>query len=310
VRPLTEVDSELHRIGLALLLTALGGVGLAALLGLLVARAALVPVRQLTATAERVSETGELRERIATRGRDELSRLGSAFNAMLAKLDQSARAQRQLVADASHELRTPLTSLRTNVEVLLRRGSLPELEREVLTDVVEQVSEMTLLINELTELARGESEPQEAEEVRLDLLVSEVAERIRRDFPSVQLQVEAEETLLQGVPASLARAIRNLLDNAAKWSPPGGVIEVSLGDGELTVRDHGPGISDDDLSHVFERFYRAASARGQPGSGLGLAIVQQVAVRHGGTITAENADGGGALMTMRLPNFSTVESIP
>ncbi len=300
--PLTNVDRELSKIRLWLLLVAVGGVGIAAVSGFLVARAALKPVRDLSDTAEHVRTTRDLTQRIEVTGNDELSRLARTFNAMLESLDEAARRQRQLVQDASHELRTPLTSLRTNIEVLATRDSgLPPEEREqLLDDVVAQLSEMTDLIAELTELARGEEQQAALEEVRLDLLTEDAIRRTTRNHPDVPIDADLAPSTVVGMPANLERAIVNLLDNAAKWSPPGETVDVTLADGELTVRDRGPGIAEADLPHVFERFYRATSARSMPGSGLGLAIVRQVAEAHGGTIVAEEAPGGGTLMRLRL----------
>ncbi len=287
-RPLDEVDSALARIRNWLLVVAVVGMGIAAALGLLVARAVLAPVRRLTRTAEEVTETRDLSQRIEESGRDELARLATSFNTMLAALEASARSQRQLVSDASHELRTPLTSLRTNIEVLARDETLPVGEREsLLRDVTEQLEEMTVLVAELVELARGDSDPVEPEDVRLDLVTADAIERAGRNHTGVTFKAELEETLVHGVRPTIERAVSNLLDNAAKWSPPDGEVEVTLRDGELTVRDHGPGIADEDLPYVFDRFYRAPSARGMPGSGLGLAIVRQVAEAHGGSVAAE-----------------------
>ena len=300
-RPLTEVDHSLSRIRAYLLLIAAIGIALAAALGLAVARTALAPVRRLTGATENVTKTGDLSERIDASGTDELSRLAGSFNTMLAALEESTRAQQQLVGDASHELRTPLTSLRTNVEVLAGGRELPAEERErLLRDVIEQLNEMTTLVAELSELARGELEPREAEDVRLDLLAADAVERTRRNRPDVHVVADLEESVVHGVPASIERAVANLLDNAAKWSPPEGEVEVTVRDGEVVVRDHGPGIDEADLPYVFDRFYRASSARGMPGSGLGLAIVRQVAESHGGEVRAEHAEGGGTRMIMRL----------
>jgi two-component system sensor histidine kinase MprB len=300
-RSLGEVNQTLKRITIFLILIAAGGIMIAGGLGLAVSRAALAPVRRLTQATETVTETGDLSERIEVHGEDELSRLAASFNAMLAALEESARSQRQLVSDASHELRTPLTSLRTNIEVLARDRKMPPGEREkLLNDVVSQLSEMTALVTELAELARGETQPQEAEEVRLDLLVGEVVERAQRDFPQVEFVTDLEPSELHGVPSTIARAVSNLLDNAAKWSPPGGRVEVAVSDDQVIVRDHGPGIDEDDLPYVFDRFYRAPAARKLPGSGLGLAIVKQVAEAHGGGVGAERPEGGGTLMRLRL----------
>jgi two-component system sensor histidine kinase MprB len=248
-----------------------------------------------------VTETGDLSERIDVGGKDELSRLAISFNSMLAALEESSRARSQLVADASHELRTPLTSLRTNIEVLASDRQLPPGERErLLSDVVEQLGEMTTLISELIELARGEQHRAQPEDVRLDLVTAGAVERTKRNRPGVTFKTDLQESLVYGVPETLDRALGNLLDNAAKWSPPEGEVEVAVRDGEVTVRDHGPGIDEEDLPYVFDRFYRAPSARGLPGSGLGLAIVRQVAQAHGGTVVAERAEGGGTVMRFRL----------
>jgi len=301
VRPLTEVDHTLGRIENYLILIGGGGIAIAAALGLAVSRAALAPVRRLTATAENVTKTGDLSERIESSDRDELGRLAASFNAMLGALEESTRAQRQLVADASHELRTPLTSLRTNIEVLASERQLPPGERErLLKDVVEQLGEMTTLISELIDLARGQQHTAEPEEVRLDLVAADAVQRARRNQPTVTFVTDLQETVVHGVPSTIERAVANLLDNAAKWSPPGGDVEVGVRAGEVTVRDHGPGIDEQDLPYVFDRFYRARSARGLPGSGLGLAIVRQVAEAHGGAVVAERAEGGGTRVVLRL----------
>jgi two-component system, OmpR family, sensor histidine kinase MprB len=305
-RPLSEVNRTLHRISVFLILIAAGGMGVAAALGLLVARAALTPVRRLTATTEAITETRDLSQRIESTGtsNDELERLATSFNTMLGALEESSRAQRQLVADASHELRTPLTSLRTNIEVLARADQMAPEERErLLDDVVEQIGEMTALIGELIELAR-ESRPdmvaEPAGDVRLDLLTADAVERTRRNRPSVEFETDLEESLVHGPPSAIERAVANLLDNAAKWSPPGGPVEVLVRDGEVVVRDHGPGIAEEDLPYVFDRFYRSRDARGMPGSGLGLAIVKQVAESHGGSVVAEQPPDGGTVMRLRL----------
>ena len=302
---LDNVNTTLETVTIFLIIIAVGGIGIAVALGLLVSRAALAPVSRLTDATERVASTQDLSERIDTGGRDELSRLAASFNTMLGTLEESTLAQRQLVADASHELRTPLTSLRTNIEVLASDRELPPGERErLLSDVVEQLGEMTNLISELIELARGEEPPKELEDVRLDLVAADAVERTRRNRPGVSFKTDFEESLVHGVPATLDRAVGNLLDNAAKWSPPGAEVEIAVHGGEVTVRDHGPGIDEEDLPYVFDRFYRARSARGLPGSGLGLAIVKQVAEAHGGTVVAERPADGGTLMRFRLNGAS------
>jgi two-component system sensor histidine kinase MprB len=305
-RPLAAVDRTLHRITILLVFITLGGIGMAVGLGMIVSQAALAPVRRLTETAEAVTETRDLSQRIepTSTGDDELGRLASSFNTMLGALEASSQAQRQLVADASHELRTPLTSLRTNLEVLARGDRLPPEERErLLEDLIEQIDEMTALIGELIELAR-ETRPDAVEEpardVRLDLLTADAVERARRNRPEVEFTTELDESLVHGAPSRIERAVANLLDNAAKWSPPGGPVEVAVRGDEVSVRDHGPGIEDEDLPYIFDRFYRSRSSRGMPGSGLGLAIVKQVAETHGGTVVAERAEGGGTLMRLRF----------
>jgi two-component system sensor histidine kinase MprB len=305
-RPLGEVNRTLHRITLFLILIAVGGIGVAAALGLLVSRAALAPVRRLTETTEAVTETRDLSQRIesTSTGDDELGRLATSFNTMLAALEDSSRAQRQLVADASHELRTPLTSLKTNIEVLARENELtPEAREQLLRDLVEQIDEMTALIGELIELAR-EARPdavvEPARDVRLDLVAADAIERTRRNRPGIGFETDLDESIVYGAPSTIERAVANLLDNAAKWSPPGGQVEVAVRQGELSVRDHGPGIADEDLPYVFDRFYRSRTARGLPGSGLGLAIVKQVAESHGGSVVAERPQDGGTLMRLRL----------
>jgi two-component system sensor histidine kinase MprB len=308
--PLTEVDHSLGHIKNLLILIAGGGIAIAAALGLAVSRAALAPVRRLTSATENVAETGDLSERIDAGGGDELSRLAGSFNTMLGALEESTRAQRQLVADASHELRTPLTSLRTNIEVLASERALPAGERErLLHDVVEQLGEMTTLIAGLIDLARGEQPITEPEEVRLDLIAADAVERARRDRPAVSFVTDFEESVVHGVPSTIERAVANLLDNAAKWSPQNGVVEVGVRAGQVSVRDHGVGIEEDDLPHVFDRFYRAPSARGMAGSGLGLAIVRQVATAHGGTVVAERAEGGGTRITLSLNGVSPPDEI-
>jgi two-component system, OmpR family, sensor histidine kinase MprB len=300
-RQLTEVDGALSRLKVILILVTLAGTAVAAAAGLTVARAGLVPVRRLTETAERVTETGDLSQRIEETGNDEIGRLASRFNAMLDALQHAQAAQRQLVADASHELRTPLTSLRTNIEVLAGGDALAPQDRErLLADVVAELEEFTVLVGDLVDLARGAEQPEDSEDVRLDELVSRAVDRAQRRAPRVAFRTELTPSIVQCVPGRIDRAVANLLDNAAKWSPDGGEIEVAVQGSELTVRDHGPGIDPADLPHVFDRFYRASAGRRLPGSGLGLAIVRQVAEAQGGSVSAENAEGGGARLTFRL----------
>jgi two-component system sensor histidine kinase MprB len=307
-RSLNEVDHTLFNLRLILALVALGGIAVAALLGSLVSRATISPVRHLTEAVEHVTETRDLARRIPSRGGGELSRLAMSFNKMLdalsssmRALDASARVQRQLVADASHELRTPVTSLRANIEVLQQSPSLSEADRAgLLSDVAEQLEQLTTLVNDVIELARGDEPPTVLEEVRFDHLVADEVAQARRRAPDMRIGEDLQETLVLGDPQRLGRAVKNLIDNALKFGAHDGSIDVALTDGELTVRDHGPGISAADMPHAFDRFYRGASARALPGSGLGLAIVRQVADAHGGAVSAEDAPGGGTLMRLRL----------
>jgi two-component system sensor histidine kinase MprB len=233
-----------------------------------------------------------------------------ALEHSMSALDASVHAQRQLVADASHELRTPVTSLRTNIEILKQEKDMPVGERQrMLDDVVEQIEELTLLMNDLIELGRGEQPRAGSEDVRLDQIIEEAIERARRHSPDTTFHVGLDPVVLTGEPVRLGRAINNLVDNAVNYSPPGSPVEIMLRGDELTVRDHGPGISKADLPHVFDRFYRGAEARGRPGSGLGLAIVRQVAEQHRGSVSAQPAPGGGTLMRLRLPGAGPVESL-
>jgi two-component system, OmpR family, sensor histidine kinase MprB len=315
-RSLNETDHTLYNLRLLLSLVALGGIALAALLGQLVSRAAVAPIRRLTSATEHVASTRDLARRIPAGGSDELGRLAVSFNAMLdalersvSALDDSVRAQRQLVADASHELRTPITSLRANIEVLQQAQALSEHERErLLSDVVEQLEDLTTLVGDVIELARGEAQQPACEDVRLDQVAAEAIERARRHVPGAEIESALEPTLVVGDPQRLDHAVRNLLDNAIKFSPRDSPVEVRLEGGELTVRDHGPGIPAEESEHVFDRFYRAQSARALPGSGLGLAIVRQVAEAHGGSVSAEQAPGGGALMRLRIPTVALGEA--
>ncbi|MFJ5115027.1 sensor histidine kinase [Streptomyces sp. NPDC088551] len=295
-------------------LAAVGGAGvlLAAGLGYWVARTVLAPVARLTSTAERIAATRDPRHRIelppGPPGRqDEVTRLAASFNAMLGELEQSVTAQRRLVADASHELRTPLTALRTNAELLARGDRLTATQRDRASGALgRQLREVTGLVNDLIELARDEEPRPLLEEVRLAVLVEHTVGTARTHWPMttflLDIAPDAAPVTRPGVPARLTRLLTNLLDNAAKFSPPGAPVEVALaasgGTVELTVRDHGPGIAPRDIPYVFDRFYRAEAARALPGSGLGLAMARQIARAHGADLTAEAAPGGGALFRL------------
>jgi two-component system sensor histidine kinase MprB len=294
-RSLSEVDHALSRLGWSLAITCLVGSALAAVVGAVVARGALRPVRTLTATAERITDTHDLSERIQAEGDDELGRLGSTFNAMLDSLEGAIRSQRQLVSDASHELRTPLTSLRTNIDLLRQGITLDERDRQrLLRDVSRELQELTTLVGNIVELARGSQRDLHLERVRLDELAERVVQRADARFPLLQFELGTDETTVWGDSEELERAIWNLVENAAKWSDSGSRIDVRIIGGEVTVRDYGPGVSEADRPFVFDRFYRSETARSQPGSGLGLAIVRQIADSHGGRVEVESAPGGGA----------------
>jgi two-component system sensor histidine kinase MprB len=257
-------------------------------------------VTRLTDDAERIAATGNLNERTDAGRSDELGRLARAFNTMLEALSSSVRAQRQLVADASHELRTPLASARANLELLELHGTLPAAERKrIVADALVELREMTHLIEELVELARGDVKAPAKQPLRLDHLVEEAVANVTRRTPAA-FRTSMEPTVVDASPAAVTRAIGNLLDNAVKWNGDGAPIDVTVKDGAVTVRDHGPGIDPADLPHVFDRFYRAPRARALPGSGLGLAIVRQVAEAHGGAVTAARAEDGGSVFTLEL----------
>ena len=300
-RSMDGIDRVLADTRTTLLIVALGGILLAAALGALVARTALAPVARLSATVEDVARTRDMSRRVAVTSRDELGRLGASFDAMLAALESSLRAQRQLVADASHELRTPLTSLRTNLELLARGQPTDELERQqMLRDLVSQMERLSTLVSDLIDLARDEETALPVEDVRLDSVVVDAIEDISQRYDSVRFTLQSMPSTVRGVRSRVARAVTNLLDNAAKWSPRDGVIEVTVGESEVVVRDHGPGIAAGDASRVFDRFWRAANARHLPGSGLGLAIVRDVAEAHGGSVVLERPADGGARFRLRL----------
>jgi two-component system sensor histidine kinase MprB len=301
-RSLESADAVLRRLLVILIVLSVAGIALAAALGRLVARSVLAPIDALTDAAEHIELTGDLQRRIETPGTDEVGRLAARFNAMLDRLSLSLAAQRQLVADASHELRTPITSLRTNVEVLLATSDDemdPQMRRELLEDVVEQSDELGSLVGDLIELARGDEPAGDIEDVRMDQLLEEAVARARRHHPGTTYRLDTEPTTVEGRPDRLGRAVNNLLDNAAKHGGAG-AVEVTLQDGVLTVRDHGPGVPGGDRDHIFDRFYRGAAARAGSGTGLGLAIVRQVAVSHGGTVDVESPAGGGAAFVLRL----------
>jgi two-component system sensor histidine kinase MprB len=309
--PLTEVDHTLSVLKLVLLVVALCGVALAVGLGYLVARTTIRPVVRLTRAAEHVAATQDLEATIDEDGNDELSRLAHAFNGMLGALGASRHQQAQLVSDAGHELRTPLTSLRTNIEVLMRVQDLPDSDRaDLLSDVKAQLEELTTLIGDVVELARQDERQPEPTEVRLDEIVRRAVDRAQRRAPALPFSVSLTPGSVRAQPAMLERAVLNVLDNAAKWSPAGSTVHVYLARLDrwhLDIRDMGPGIAEADLPKVFDRFYRAETARSMPGSGLGLAIVRQVVSAHGGTVSISAPPDGGTAVHIELPIVSETE---
>jgi two-component system sensor histidine kinase MprB len=300
IYPLAPTAHALARIRLWILLVGGIGIALAAAFAALVATAALKPVRRLTAAAENVTATGDLSERVAVTGHDELGRLGARFNAMLAALEESVGRQRRLVADASHELRTPLTSTRTNID-LLREGRLPPEEaKHALDEASIELAALTTLVSDLVELARGEERKLRVEDVQLDDLVAGAVERARSRAPEATFVTSLSPTVVHADPVLLERAVLNLLDNAVKYSPVGAPIEVTVREGEVVVADQGPGVAEEDAARIFDRFYRSAAARSKPGAGLGLAIVREAARAHGGDATVESS-ASGASFRLSLP---------
>jgi two-component system sensor histidine kinase MprB len=261
-----------------------------------------------------VAATQNLDATIEARGDDELSRLARSFNAMLSALASSRQQQAQLISDAGHELRTPLTSLRTNIEVLMKMPNLPETDRaELMSDLGAQLEELTTLIGDVVELGRADEQVSAPIEVRLDAIVGRAVERARRRAPGVVFDVSLTPGSVRAHPALLERAVLNVLDNAAKWSRPGGQVNVLLERGAnwtLDIADQGPGIAAADLPHIFDRFYRAESARSMPGSGLGLAIVRKVVTDHGGTVGAASPPPGGTVIHVELPIVVEAEPEP
>lgn len=303
---LEDQEAVLGKLGLVMSIFGVAGVLGAALAGWAVARNGLRPVRRLTGDVERIARTEDLRP-LRIEGDDEIARLAAAFNQMLITVEASRNRQRQLVADAGHELRTPLTALRTNLELLSQMQdadgpqATPEQRAELFGDIRAQIEELTNLIGDLSELARDEPMAPVVELLDLSEVVHQALARVRLRAPGLHYDVLAHHWWMIGDAATLERAITNLLDNAAKWSPPEGRVSVHLVDGVLTVDDEGPGIAEPDRVKVFDRFWRADESRTMPGSGLGLSIVWQVADRHGGSVRAEANPAGGARMVFSVP---------
>ena len=318
-----DTQQTLSRLSLVSILVGIAGIAVAGSAGITVGRAGLRPVDRLTEATEYVARTGDLRP-IEVQGTDELARLATSFNSMLTALARSQDHQRRLIADAGHELRTPLTSMRTNIDLLSQvfggsdsehaapgsgRPRISDADRsELIADVRAQMEELSVLVGDLVELSR-DTKPQAAPEpVNLGDVVRQAVDRVRRRAPGLKFDIQLQPWFLEGDPTALERAVTNLLDNAGKWSPEDGTVTVRLADGLLQVSDQGPGIAEEDMPHVFERFYRSPEARTMPGSGLGLAIVRQAAENHGGRVAAARAPSGGALLGLWLPGRPTEDA--
>ncbi|MFH8339764.1 ATP-binding protein [Streptomyces sp. AM6-12] len=304
-------DTQKTLDDLALILLLVSGVGVlgAGAAGLAVARAGLRPVDRLTEAVEQLARTEDLTIRIPVEddSDDEVARLSRSFNSMTSSLAGSRVMQQQLIADAGHELRTPLTSLRTNIELLTRseetgRPLPPEDRKALLSSVTAQVTELASLIGDLQELSRPQGQGGEQTQITsFQDIVEAALRRARLRGPELTITADLEPWYVYGEPSALERAVVNILDNAVKFSPEGGTIEVRLTGGVLTVRDHGPGVPEDELPHVFDRFWRSPGARALPGSGLGLSIVARTVQQCGGEVTLAPAPGGGTVATVRLP---------
>ena len=321
---MADTQQTLGRLSLVSILVGLAGIAIAGSAGITVGRAGLRPVDRLTEATEYVARTGDLRP-IEVQGTDELARLATSFNTMLTALARSQDHQRRLVADAGHELRTPLTSMRTNLDLLSQvfgasehaapddqpAVQISDADRaELIGDVRAQMEELSVLVGDLVELSRDDQAAGRAGAGEPRRRGRQAVDRVRRRAPYLKFDIQLEPWYLEGDPAALERAVTNLLDNAAKWSPENGTVTVRLSDGLLQVADQGPGIAEEDLPHVFERFYRSTEARTMPGSGLGLAIVRQAAENHGGRVAAARAPSGGALLGVWLPGRPTEDEDP
>jgi two-component system sensor histidine kinase MprB len=295
--PLTETDHTLDGLIITYLILVAVGIVLAGIVGFTIGRVAVAPILRFAARTEQATSSLTRPGRLELGPTSELRRLAASFNRTLDALEASVEAQRHLIADASHELRTPMAALRSNIQIFLDAEQLPVEDRlELQASIMAELDELTQLVADVLELARGARAGARREPVELDVVVGEAVERARRRAPEMRFELDLEPTVVDGSPELIARAVSNLIDNARKWSDPDGLVEVTLSGGTLTVRDHGPGIAEEDLPHVFDRFYRSDRARRMPGSGLGLAIVKQAAEAHGGEATAANGPGGGALM--------------
>jgi two-component system sensor histidine kinase MprB len=271
-----------------------------AVIGWLFAGRVSKPIEDLALAANDIAQTQDLERRIKVSGSDEVARLSTSFNTMLTALNKSMNRQRQLVQDASHELRTPLTSLRANSE-LLERASVSDADRAaILADMRAEIDELTALSTELSALAIDQKAAESPIDTDLAVIADEIATRAaRRGGAAVSVHV-TDDVMVQARPHQLERAISNLVDNAIKFSGGSSEVEIHVGAKRVEVRDHGPGISDEDKPHVFDRFYRATATRSMPGSGLGLSIVSQFAEDHNASAYVLDNVGGGVIVGIQF----------
>ena len=308
-RPANADDSALRNAALLLAGLTIAATGVTYGVARMSAGRLLRPIGELTAAAERVTRTRDLTARVGATGADEVGRLGASFDTMLAALHDSVSAQRQLVADASHELRTPLTSLTTNLDLLEDGAGLADPQAPVLVRAArEQAGELDQLITDLLDLARYHESTPHREAVRLDLLTDDTVRRLRQRVPQALVEAELHACLVNIDPAAVDHAVSNLIDNAIKWNPPGAVVCVVVENGRTSVTDHGPGIADEDLPHIFERFYRAPTARGMPGAGLGLAIVGDVVHANNGIVDVRTGPDGSTF-TLAFPLLQNIAEV-
>lgn len=300
-RPLTEADATLASFAAMLAFGGLFGIALALGLGLLVSRNAVKPIDALRRDVSEIARTGELTDRIEVVGDDEVAELARAFNELLGQLEHARSEQVRLVRDAGHELRTPLTALRMNLEMLQRHDVERDDRQEMLSAATEEVEELSHLVTEIVDLATDRYEAEPITDVDLGEIAQAALNRVRRRNGRA-VEFSSDGSSVRGRREALERAVTNIVTNADKWSPEGAAIAVEVSDNSVIVRDHGPGIADEDLPHVFDRFYRADAARTTPGSGLGLSIVEQIVSEHGGRVFASNAKDGGALVGFAIPS--------
>ena len=302
--PVQEVERQINLLRAGIILAAIAGVVVAAGIGWMVARTAIRPLDELTESVEDVSTVLDSGSRLDPGSNDELGRLRRAFNRLLDTVDSSRAAQKQLVLDASHELRTPLTSLRTNVEIIDRISEFPAEDREMIqSDMLSEIEELTNLVGNLTELVRGDQHPIAAEAFWLDKVVTQSVDAATPYSHTREITLNAlvTKSCVYGHSDGITKAISNLISNAIKWGPIGSDVWVTCDNGVVTVRDEGPGVSPEDVPHIFDRFYRSSAARSLPGSGLGLAIVAQAIDADGGSVSISNSESGGAEFVISLP---------